>query len=190
MGHAHSIPLPGDWLGAGVSRLKWNEWVNETTGEKLGASGKEQSVTPPLSFHLAGCEQGCILCRVLLAAVLRPWGEIVLGCSQLYCRESREGKRAWVEGLNLSPLTSSLPLDFLLWNIMPWLCKWVWESVSVTWEESVLTHLFNDCVLIINVSKLSSEEREAMESMCCPWCSELSSAYWRGDITTRKATMY
>ena len=63
--------IPFHFLGIGLGRCELFR-VNETTGEKVMASGKGQSATPPLSFHLAGCEQGCGLCQVLLAAVLRP----------------------------------------------------------------------------------------------------------------------
>ena len=185
MGHANSIPLPGDWPGAGVSHCG----SMRQQGRSSGLLGKAVSHTAPL---LSPCWMWTRMqfVRGAVGSHFETMRGSSIGCSQLYCWKSRERKRAWVEGLNLSPLTSSLPLGFLLWNIMPWLCEWVWESVSVTWEESILTHLFNDCILIITVTKLSSEERETMESMCCPWSSELSNAYWRGDITTQKATTY
>ena len=181
--------IPFHFLGIGPGQV-WailGQWDNR--GEARGFWERAASHTAPL---LSPCWMWTRMQFVPGAAGshFETMRGSSIGCSQLHCWKSRERKRAWVEGLNLSPLTSSLPLGFLLWNTMPWLCEWVLESVSVTWEESILTHLFNDCVLIITVTKLSSEERETMESMCCPWPSELSNAYWRGDITTQKATMY
>ena len=66
------IPLPLPETGSGPGRCQTIR-ADGMGGELAQGSGKEQPLSPFFSSsHLAGCEQGCMLLRVRLAAILRP----------------------------------------------------------------------------------------------------------------------